>query len=730
MADGAQTGASRREVIQLAAGGGGGLVLGFTLAGKGEAAPAAPARLNTYVSIRPDGWVEVVSKNPEIGQGVKTSMPMMIAEELDADWSKVRTVQADSDPTLYGRQFAGGSMSTPLHWDELRRVGATARALLIAAAAKSWGVDPATCSTEPGKVVHKASGRSAGYGALATDAAALPAPEPRSIKLKDPKDFRIIGRPMAQVDTPAIVTGKPLFGIDVVLPGMLFATYEKAPVFGAGVDSADLDAARAVKGVRKAFIVQGANAPDGLSPGVAVVADSWWRARKGREKLNIRWKAVEGPLLSSQDLEARMASTARWSVDRIERHDGDVDAALKSAARTVEATYHYPYLAHAPLEPQNCTAHFKDGRMEIWAPTQNPESGRQLVAKTLGLKPEDVTVHLVRSGGGFGRRLSNDYMVEAAWIAREAGAPVKLVWTREDDMRHDFYRPAGWHMFAGGLDAAGNIVAWHDHFLTPGQGVQPARSAGMSATEFPARFTPNFRYGISILPSPAPTGPLRAPGSNGISFAVQGFLDELAHAAGADPLEYRLRLLGDKGMVGTPGRDGYDAARMRGVLKKVAEVSGWGRTRMEPRQGQGVAFHFSHLGYFAEVVQVRVAADGQVKVEKVWVAGDVGRQIVNPSGAINQVQGSVLDGLSGALGQAITLEGGAVVQGNFDDYRLMRIADAPPVEVHFVLSDNPPTGLGEPALPPAPPALCNAIFAATGKRVRRLPVDPALLAAG
>lgn len=730
MADGAQTGASRREVIQLAAGGGGGLVLGFTLAGKGEAAPAAPARLNTYVSIRPDGWVEVVSKNPEIGQGVKTSMPMMIAEELDADWSKVRTVQADSDPTLYGRQFAGGSMSTPLHWDELRRVGATARALLIAAAAKSWGVDPATCSTEPGKVVHKASGRSAGYGALATAAAALPAPEPRSIKLKDPKDFRIIGRPMAQVDTPAIVTGKPLFGIDVVLPGMLFATYEKAPVFGAGVDSADLDAARAVKGVRKAFIVQGANAPDGLSPGVAVVADSWWRARKGREKLNIRWKAVEGPLLSSQDLEARMASTARWSVDRIERHDGDVDAALKSAARTVEATYHYPYLAHAPLEPQNCTAHFKDGRMEIWAPTQNPESGRQLVAKTLGLKPEDVTVHLVRSGGGFGRRLSNDYMVEAAWIAREAGAPVKLVWTREDDMRHDFYRPAGWHMFAGGLDAAGNIVAWHDHFLTPGQGVQPARSAGMSATEFPARFTPNFRYGISILPSPAPTGPLRAPGSNGISFAVQGFLDELAHAAGADPLEYRLRLLGDKGMVGTPGRDGYDAARMRGVLKKVAEVSGWGRTRMEPRQGQGVAFHFSHLGYFAEVVQVRVAADGQVKVEKVWVAGDVGRQIVNPSGAINQVQGSVLDGLSGALGQAITLEGGAVVQGNFDDYRLMRIADAPPVEVHFVPSDNPPTGLGEPALPPAPPALCNAIFAATGKRVRRLPVDPALLAAG
>ena len=727
MADG--NGASRREVIQLAAGGGGGLVLGFSLVGKGEAASSA-ARLNTYVTVQPDGWVEVVSKNPEIGQGVKTSMPMLIAEELDADWSKVRTVQADSDPGLYGRQFAGGSMSTPLHWDELRRVGATGRALLIAAAAKSWGVDPATCSTEPGRVVHAASGRSAGYGSLASAAAALPAPDPRSLKLKDPKDFRIIGQPMAQVDTPSIVTGKPLFGIDVVVPGMLFATFEKAPVFGAGVEAADLDAARAVKGVRKAFRVEGAGGTEALSPGVAVVADTWWQARKGRDRLNIRWKAPEEPGLSSRDLEARMASTAKWSVDRIERHDGDVDAALKGAAKRIEATYHYPYLAHAALEPQNCTAHYSKGRMEIWAPTQNPESGRQLVAKTLGIRPEDITIHLVRCGGGFGRRLSNEYMVEAAWIARETGTPVKLLWTREDDIRQGFYRPAGWHKFEGGLDASGQLVAWHDHFLTPGQGVQTARSAGMSATEFPARFVPNFRYGLSILPSPIPTGPLRAPGSNGISFAVQGFLDELAHSAGTDPLAFRLKLLGERGLVGTPGRDGYDAGRMRGVLKKVAEVSGWGRTRMAPRQGQGVAFHFSHLGYFAEVVQVRVANDGRIRVEKVWVAGDVGRQIVNPSGAINQVQGSVLDGLSAALGQEITLEGGAVVQGNFDDYRLMRIADAPPVEVHFVLSDHPPTGLGEPALPPAPPALCNAIFAATGKRVRRLPVDPALLVAG
>jgi isoquinoline 1-oxidoreductase beta subunit len=730
MADGAQTGASRREAILLAAGGGG-LVLGFSLAGKGEAAQAAPARLNTYVTVKPDGWVEVVSKNPEVGQGVKTSMPMIIAEEMDADWNKVRTLQAVSDPALFGRQFAGGSLSIPLHWDELRRVGATARALLVAAAAKSWGVEASACTTEPGRVVHKASGRSAGYGSLASAAAALPAPDPQTLKLKAPADYRIVGRFTPQVDTPAIVTGKPLFGIDVVLPGMLFATFEKAPVFGAGVEAADLDAARAMKGVRKAFVVEGSGGLEALAPGVAVVADSWWRALKGREKLNTRWKASEASQMSSRRFEEMATASARLPADKVVRHDGDVDAALKSAAKTIEAEYAYPYISHANLEPQNCTARFQNGKMEIWAPTQNPEPGRQLVAKTLGLKPEDITVHIIRAGGGFGRRLSNEYMVEAAWIAREAGAPVKLIWTREDDMRHGFYRPAGWHRFKGGLDAQGRIVAWEDHFITPGsRDGQPGRSAGMAATEFPARFTPNFRYNLSVLPISVPTGPLRAPGSNAISFAVQGFIDELAHAAGADPVDFRLKLLGDFGLVGTPGRDGYDAARMRGVLKKVAEVSGWGRTKMAPRQGQGVAFHFSHMGYFAQVVQVRVADDGQIKVEKVWVAGDVGRQIVNPSGAIQQVQGSVLDGLSGALTQEITLENGAVVQGNFDSYRLMRINEAPPVEVHFVLSDNPPTGLGEPALPPAPPALCNAIFAATGKRVRRLPVDPALLAAG
>ncbi len=312
MADGSQTGASRRDVIQLAAGGGG-LMLGFALTGKGEAAPTGPAKLNTYVTVRPDGWVEVVSKNPEVGQGVKTSMPMIIAEELDADWDKVRTLQAVSDPAQFGRQFAGGSLSIPLHWDELRRVGATARALLIAAAAKSWGVDASTCATEPGRVVHKASGRSADYGSLAAAAATLPPPDPQTLKLKAPSDYRIIGRFIPQVDTPAIVSGKPLFGIDIVLPGMLFATFEKAPVFGAGVESADLDAARAMKGVRKAFVVEGSGGLEALAPGVAVVADSWWRALKGREKLNTRWKASEASQMSSRRFEEMATGSARFA---------------------------------------------------------------------------------------------------------------------------------------------------------------------------------------------------------------------------------------------------------------------------------------------------------------------------------------------------------------------------------------------------------------------------------
>ncbi|MGZ6017261.1 MAG: molybdopterin cofactor-binding domain-containing protein [Phenylobacterium sp.] len=718
------TGASRRDLLKASVVGGG-LVLSFSIAPKAGAAEAAGAQaLNAYVRIAPNGTVTIMGKNPEIGQGIKTSLPMIIAEELDVPWENVRIEQADSDPKLYGRQFAGGSLATPMNWDDLRKVGAVARAMLVNAAATAWNCPSGECKTADGHVIHVATGRKAAYGTLAGQCAGVAAPDPKTVPLKDPKDYKIIGKAKPQYDTKKIVTGQPLFGIDMKLPGILYATYEKAPVFGAKVASADLDAARGVKGVKKVFVVDGGTKLDGLMPGVAVVADSWWQARKGRNLLKTQWADHPTSKQSTAGFDKRAAELNAGAPQMNLRKDGDVDAALKGAAHTVEAAYAYPFLAHAPLEPQNCTAQFKGGKLEIWAPTQNPEQGRGLVASTLGIKPEDITIHMTRCGGGFGRRLSNDYMVEAAWIAREAGAPVKLLWTREDDMRHDFYRPAGYHYFKGGVDDKGNVVAWQDHFVTFGEGATLASSAGRGGTEFPSRFVPNCKIDQSTISLGVPTGPMRAPGSNAIAFVNQSFIDELAHAANADPLAFRKTLLGSKPMVGE-GPSGYNAARMQGVLAAVEKMSGWaGREKLPKGTAMGVAFHYSHAGYFAEVVQTTVnPASGAVKVDKVWVAADVGRQIVNPAGAMNQVQGAAIEGLSHALYQKITIEGGAAKESNFTNYPLLRMAAAPPVEVKFVMTDYPPTGLGEPALPPVIPALCNAIFAATGKRIRSLPID-------
>ncbi|HEY0436562.1 MAG TPA: xanthine dehydrogenase family protein molybdopterin-binding subunit [Phenylobacterium sp.] len=722
-------GASRRDLLKASVVGGG-LVISFRVAAKAEAAETAGAQaLNAYVRVAPNGIVTIVAKNPEIGQGVKTSLPMMIAEELDVAWENVRIEQADNDPKLYSRQFAGGSLATPMNYDDLRRAGAVARAMLVNAAAQAWNCPSGECKTAEGQVIHVSTGRKATYGALAGQCAGLPTPDPKTIPLKDPKAYKIIGHAKPQYDVAKIVTGAPMFGIDVRVPGMLYATFEKAPVFGAKVASADLDAARAVKGVKKAFIVEGGADLSGLLPGVAVVGDTWWAARKGRNALKTKWADHPTSKQSSAGFDAKAKELAAGTPMTTLRKDGDVDAALKGSAKVVEAAYSYPFLAHAPLEPQNTTAMFKDGKLEIWAPSQNPEPGRQLVAKTLGMKPDDIVVHMTRCGGGFGRRLSNDYMVEAAWIAKETGAPVKLLWTREDDMHHDFYRPGGYHYFRGGVDAAGNVTAWHDHFVTFGEGDKVASSAGMGGTEFPSRFLANYRADQSTIPTGVPTGPLRAPGSNALAFVNQSFIDELAHAAGADPLAFRMKLLGDKAMVGD-GPSGYNAARMRGVLAAVETMSGWKtRGKLPAGQGMGVAFHYSHMGYFAEVVKVSVdKATGAVKPLKVWVAADVGRQIVNPLGAMNQVQGAALEGISHAF-QKITIENGAVKENNFGQYPLLRMKDAPPVEVKWVITDYPPTGLGEPALPPVIPALTNAIFAATGKRIRSLPIDTSQLKA-
>jgi isoquinoline 1-oxidoreductase beta subunit len=732
----AVAGASRREVLVSVSAAG--LTLGFVVAGKAQAQDDAVRPLNAYVTVAPNGLVTIRAKTPDVGQGVKTMLPMLIAEELDVAWEDVRVEMAPNDPKAYGRQFAGGSMATPMHWEDHRRVGAVARAMLIQAAATAWNCGPGDCTTEPGNVIHKPSGRKRTYGSLALACATVTPPDPKSLTLKDSKDYRIIGKPMVQYDTARIVTGQPLFGIDQRRPGMLFATYIKAPVFGAKVASADLEAAKSVKGVKAAFIVEGdpdafapgpGNIGQGLMPGVAVVADTWWAAKKGRDRLNVKWADHPTSQQSSKSYAEQAAALAAGAPQRNARNDGDVDAALKAAAKTIEATYAYPFLSHANLEPQNCTAEFKDGKLEIWAPTQNPEPGRQLCAKTLGLKPEDITVHMVRGGGGFGRRLANDYMVEAAWISRQVGAPVQVLWTREDDMQHDHYRPAGFHYLKGGLDAQGAVIALSDHFVSFSNNGTMAPSAGMSPAEYPARFVPNLRYDVSMIPLGVPTGPLRAPGSNALAFVFQSFIDELAHAAGADPLEFQIKLLGDQPVVGSPPA-AYGAGRMVGVLKAVRDMSPWAeRTKLPKGEGLGVGCYYSHLGYFAEVAHVAVSADGQVKVKKVWVAADVGRQIINPHGALNQVQGSVLDGLSEALHQQITIANGAVEQSNFTDYPLMRISQSCPVEVKFLKTDFNPTGLGEPALPPAIPALTNAIFAATGKRVRSLPITPDMLKA-
>jgi isoquinoline 1-oxidoreductase beta subunit len=735
---------NRRQFIEVSALAGGGLLIASSIEPFGRLEAMAPQggdfSPNAYIRLTPDGFVTIVAKNPEIGQGVKTMLPMLIAEELDVDWNKVRIEQGDLDTTKFQGQSAGGSNATPNNWLPMRRVGAAGRAMLVAAAAQTWGVPEAELTTASGAVLHASSRRRAMYTELLAKAATLTPPALESVPLKDAKDFKIIGKPTRNVDAQAIVTGKPIFGIDVKVPGMLHAVYEKCPVFGGKVVSANLDEVKALPGVKHAFVIDGTTNLAGLMPGVAIVAESWWQAKTARDKLRVQWDEGATASQSTENYARQAEAMSKAAPQRSLRRDGDPDATLSSTAKTVDAAYFYPFLAHAPLEPQNTTAHFKDGKLELWSASQSPAGGRRLVSQTLGVPEENITIHLPRMGGGFGRRLGNDYMVEAAAIAMKIPEPVKLLWTREDDMRHDLYRPAGFHYLKGGVDASGRLVAWKNHFVSFGEGTSFVQAAGLGATEFPARYIDNYALDASVMPLGVPTGFLRAPTSNGVAFVVQSFIDELAHAAGKDPLQFRYDLISNyrpdapAAPAGPPGaatpgggRQGggpqFDHDRMRAVLELVAEKSGWGRTRLPRGSGMGIAMHFSHRGHFAEVVQVTVSQAGQVKVDKVWVAGDIGSQIINPMNAENQVRGSVLDGIAEALTQEITIDKGRVVQDNFRNFSLLRLVQAPPVEVHWSISDNAPTGLGEPALPPVIPALTNAIFAATGKRIRSLPLS-------
>jgi isoquinoline 1-oxidoreductase beta subunit len=734
---------SRRDFLRQSGVFAGGLVLGFYMrspdradaqVSKPTAAPdGAHFKPNAFIRIAPDGVVTLVSKQPEIGQGIKTSLPAVIAEELEVRWQDVRIVQGDLDPA-YGNQSAGGSTSTPNNYNDFHVLGATARTMLIEAAALTWQVPATECHAADSAVHHRPSQRKLGYGALAAKAATLAVPSASRVVLKDPKDHKLLGRRIGGVDNAAIVTGKPLFGIDVKLPGQLYAIYEKAPAFGSKVRSANIEAIKALPGVRDAFILEGTQNLRGLMPGVAIVADSTWAAFSARKQLQVIWdegmvatESWAGHVAQARALYAKPGSA-------VLRQDGDVKQALAKAAHRVEAAYSYPFISHASMEPQNATAWVHDGELEIWAPTQNPAAGQNLVASTLGIAKDKITLHITRSGGGFGRRLSADYIVEAAAIAQRVSGPVKLTWSREDDLRHDHFRAGGFHFLRGGVDAQGKLVAWHNHFVTFGNPIQrdgktelvPGSGAALNGDEFPGRWTPHYLLEQTPMETGVPMGPWRAPGSNVFAWVFQSFIDELAHAAGQDPLAFRLGILGDQAIVPGTGDSSlpYDVSRMKRVLRHVADKAGWGRKQRPKGQGQGIAFHFSHRGYIAQVAEVTVSKEGVLRVDRVVVSTDIGAQIVNLSGAENQVQGSVIDGLSALMGQELNIERGRIVQGNLHEYPLIRMPDAPTqVEVHFLQTPYPVTGLGEPALPPLAPAVCNAIFAATGKRVRQLPLS-------
>lgn len=728
---------SRRSFLKLAAVAGGGFAIGYVMAPE-SLADSAPSAANgekglftpnAFIRIAADGIVSIVAARPEIGQGIRTSLPMVVAEELGADWQKVTVVHAPLD-AVFGPQGAVGSMSTPVSYGEMRKMGAAARTMLVAAAAATWGIPVGECVVGSGYVKHPATGRSLGFGELADRAARMPVPNEKDILLKDPKDFTLLGSRVGGVDNGRIVTGQPLFGIDQKLPGMVFAVYEKCPAWGGRPTGANLEHVKGLPGVRDAFIID-RTVPEGqltgLVPGVAIVADSTWSAFNARRELQVTWKEgrfADGSWEGFLKQARAIAETPGGPETQVGRRDGDAGLAFDKAAAVVEAEYTYPFIAHANLEPQNCTAEVKGDRAEIWAPTQDPAEAQKLAAKVLSVPVENIRINITRIGGGFGRRLDPDPVAEAVAIAQKVGAPVKLVWDRTDDLQHDHYRPGGFHFMKGAVDAEGRVSAWRCHHVSFDSDVY---DSAMGADDYPARFIPNFLLLNSRLENGVPQGPWRALGNGTYTWVICSFLDELAHAAGRDPLEFNLALLGDRDLVPGTGPSGqpYDAGRMRRVVREAAERAGWG-TKLPRGRGMGLGYSFCQQGYIAEVAEVTVSVKGELKVERVVAAVDVGSQIVNLSGAENQVQGAIIDGMNAAWRQEVGIQKGRAAPSNFHEYPMLRMPDAPrSIEVHFVKTDHPPTGLGEPALPPIAPAVCNAIFAATGKRVRQFPISRA-----
>lgn len=730
---------SRREFLKASATAAGGVVFGLELGLAGATEEVGEATLNAFVAIEPDGKTVIGVSQPDMGQGMYSTMSMLVAEELDADWERVKVrqlplmVKQNEDGSLtWGTvpQGAGGSTSVSQLFRPLREFGARARAQLLAAAADAWQVPAAELETRPGRVLHPASGRSAGYGELAARAAVVPAPA-EAPALKSPERFRLIGKTFEPRKNREVVKGRTEYGLDVRRPGMHYAVIARCPWFDGRVVRFDDSAAREVPGVVAVVRVPGPQPGEPYSTmaeGVAVVASSTWAAMKGRDALEIEWDRGPHTAETTVAFDAACQRALDEGNGLVVRDTGDFEAAMAAAARTLTRRYRLPYVHHATLEPQNCFAHCEENRCLVIGPMQMPASASRLVNRLTGIDRINIDVRMSRLGGGFGRRLTSDYVAEAVLVSRASGLPVQVVWTREDDMAHDFLRPGGWHELSAGLDGAGRIVAWRHRVASPSKYYRRSDDPEHWVSEIyvddpPAGLVDHVRYEYFDMASGAWRGSWRAPAHTANAFTVNSFLDELARDSGQDPLALRLALLGEPRQLPYSNHGGpeWNPGRLAGVLRVAAREAGWGRPLPEG-EGLGIAGHFTFGGYVAWVVHVAVSPDGAVRVRRMTGAIDCGLA-VNPNGVRAQMEGGACDGLSVAMGQEIHIEGGRHRERNFDAYRMLRIAGMPArIDVHLVQGATEPAGVGEPPIPPVAPALTAAIHAATGRRIRRLPV--------
>ncbi len=726
-------GLDRRAFLKVTGLAGGGLLLGMTFAPGSLIAQelgtlVGSAELNVYVKVASDGTITILSANPEMGQGIKTALPMIVAEEMGALWSDVVVEQSDVDATRYGGQFSGGSTNIPRSFDLMRTMGASAREMLIGAASDAMELPRSELKARDSTVVHLFSKEQLSFGDLAAAAAKQDLPDPTSLKFKKPDEYTILGKSVSGVDNLQIVTGSSLYGIDALVDGMVFAAYQKCPAIGGSAVSANLKEVKRLPGVTDAFIVEGNGTIGELISGVAIVGDSTWAVFNAKSRLKVEWDESNASKDSWTELVRRGKELGTKPGANTVGATGDVDKRFReNRERTVEGFYTYPFVAHLCMEPMNCTAHYRAGAdgeeasLEVWAPTQAPGGIAPAAKSIFGINPERVKVHQTRMGGGFGRRFSSEFVVEAIEISKRVGKPVKLTYSREDDIRNDFYRVGGFQWVKGAVDKNGKLAAWDQHMIGMQRDGRPVSGARFGKTEFPLLNLENVRGTLSMLDIRTPCGPWRAPGANTHAFVVQSFIHELAIAAGRDHLEFLLEMMGEPRWFNEGNIRSLNTGRAADVIRLAAEKAGWGKP-MPPGRGLGLAFHFSHAAHVAEVADVSVDKNKKLTVNKVTVAVDIG-PIINMSGATSQVAGSVVDGFSTMMGQQITMEEGRIQQSNLHDYQVLRIPGSPPVETHFIQSDNAPTGIGEPALPPVAPAVANAIFAATGVRVRTMPLS-------